>query len=92
MEVFRRCLTGLAFSFFAHVKWITERVSSFDQIMLDEIRVELAEQGAEIHGATVGRSFLGPAEQHRQASQRRVTSRSCVETLLQQNVGADNLH
>lgn len=39
----------------AHGQWISERVSGFGEITLDELCVELAERGIEVHRATVGR-------------------------------------
>ena len=39
----------------AHGEWINERVSAHGEVTLDELCVELAERGVEVHRATVGR-------------------------------------
>jgi len=39
----------------AHSEWISERVAAHGEGTLDELCVELAERGIEVHRATVGR-------------------------------------
>jgi transposase len=39
----------------AHGDWIRERVAAHGEVTLDELCVELAERGIEVHRATVGR-------------------------------------
>lgn len=39
----------------AHVDWISLRVALHGEVTLDELCVELAERGIEVHRATVGR-------------------------------------
>lgn len=39
----------------AYSEWISERVSAHGEVTLDELCIELAERGVEVHRATVGR-------------------------------------
>ena len=39
----------------ANGEWINQRVSGHSEVTLDELRIELAERGVEVHRATVGR-------------------------------------
>jgi transposase len=39
----------------AHGGWISDRVAAHGEVTLDELCVELAERGIEVHRATVGR-------------------------------------
>ncbi|MEJ5021541.1 transposase [Ochrobactrum vermis] len=43
----------------AHCEWISERVAAQGEVTLDELCVELAERGIEVHRATVGRFLHG---------------------------------
>jgi len=38
-----------------HSQWLGERVSAHGEVTLDELCVELAERGVEVHRATIGR-------------------------------------
>lgn len=53
----------------AHGEWLSERVASRGEVTLDELCVELADRGVEVHCATVGRF------QHRLGLSNKKTSR-----------------
>jgi transposase len=57
----------------AHGEWINQRVSGHGEVTLDELCVEPAERGVEVHRATVGRFLhrLGLSKKSLRASEQR---------------------